>query len=148
MFKFKLHSRFRTYAAGVAVVFWSSSSPYISAQNTGDQRPRLSLRARPDVVVAPGRVVLTAELTGGASDFREYYCPTVEWDWGDGTRSESTSDCDPYEAGKSEIRRRFTTEHVFRRSAHYRVYIRLKQRDDEVAAASTNIVVRPGGPEL
>ena len=50
--------------------------------------------------MAPARVVLTAELTGGANDFEEFYCGAVEWEWGDGTKSESSSDCAPYEAGQ------------------------------------------------
>ena len=68
---------------------------------------------------------------GGADDFEEYYCPTVEWEWGDGTQSESTTDCEPYEAGKSEIKRRFIVEHVFR-AGHYQVSFRLKRRDKAV----------------
>src|SRR4051794_32252840 len=68
------------------------------------RRPKLSLKAQPVISMSPSRVVLTAELTGGANDFEEFYCPTVEWDWGDGTQSESASDCEPYEPGKSEIK--------------------------------------------
>jgi len=116
-------------------------------QDDGDRRPELRLTARPSVVIAPGRVVLTAELVGGADDFEEYYCPGVEWDWGDGTRSESSSDCDPYVEGQSKIRRLFTVEHTFRWAGRARVYIRLKQRDDSVAAASVNIAVRQGVPQ-
>ncbi|PYR25830.1 MAG: hypothetical protein DMF98_10905 [Acidobacteria bacterium] len=78
--------------------------------------------------MSPARVVLTAELQGGANDYEEFYCPSVEWDWGDGTHSESTLDCEPYEAGKSEIKRRFTVEHIFRAGA-YKVMFRLKRRD-------------------
>src|SRR5712692_6696918 len=80
-----------------------------------DPRPKVSLKAQPVVAMSPARVVLTAELTGGANDFEEFYCPAIEWDWGDDTRSESSSDCEPYEAGKSEIRRRFTVEHIYKR---------------------------------
>ena len=53
-----------------------------------NQRPKLSLKAQPNVGIAPARIVLTAELTGGSNDFQEYYCPTVLWDWADGTESE------------------------------------------------------------
>ena len=53
-------------------------------------------------------------------DFEEYYCPTIDWEWGDDTTSESTADCEPYEAGKSEIKRRFTVEHVFRHGGNFR----------------------------
>ena len=111
------------------------------------QRPRLNLRAQPPVGITPARIVLTAELVGGADDFEEYYCPTVEWEWGDDTRSESTSDCAPYEARKSEIKRRYTIEHTFRRSGAFKVYIRLKHRDKEVAASSTNVQIQPGAQE-
>ena len=95
------------------------------------------------VAMAPARVVLTAELTGGANDFEEFYCTAVEWEWGDGTKSESSSDCAPYEAGKSEIKRRFTVEHVFR-TGSYRVMFHLKRRDKAVGNATVNIQVRPG----
>src|SRR5215470_17019895 len=79
-----------------------------------DTKPSLKLTARPPIGMSPARVVLTADLNGGPNDSEDFYCPTIEWDWGDGTKSESMSDCDPYEPGKSEIRRRFTTDHVFR----------------------------------
>ena len=51
-------------------------------QKTPDTRPKLTLKAQPVISMAPSRVVLTAELVGGANDFEEYYCPTIEWDWG------------------------------------------------------------------
>jgi hypothetical protein len=107
------------------------------------RRPKVILKAQPVVSMSPARVVLTAELQGGANDYEDFYCPSVEWDWGDGTHSESTLDCQPYEAGKSEIKRRFTVEHVFRAGA-YKVMFRLKRRDRSLAAATVNIQVRPG----
>jgi hypothetical protein len=113
-------------------------------QKNADQRPRLQLRAQPPVAMTPARVVFTAELIGGADDFEEYYCPTVEWEWGDDTTSESTFDCAPYEAGKSEIRRRFTVEHTYRRSGAHKVFFRLKRRDKTVATASVTLQIRPG----
>jgi len=57
--------------------------------------------------------------------------------------SESTSDCSPYEPGKSEIRRRYTIDHVFR-AGNYRVVLRLKKRDKMVTSATVNIEIRPG----
>lgn len=108
-----------------------------------DGRPKITLRAQPTISIAPSRVVLTAELTGGADDYRDFYCPTVEWEWGDGTSSESTSDCDPYEQGKSTIKRHFIVSHVFR-AGNYRVVFRLKHHDKSVAIANANVQVRPG----
>ena len=108
-----------------------------------DKRPKISLKAQPTISMAPSRVVLTAELLGGANDFEEYYCPSVEWQWGDGTASEASSDCEPYEPGKSQIKRRFTVEHVFR-AGNYRIMFHLKRRDKTVASATATIQVRPG----
>ena len=106
-------------------------------------RPKVSLKAQPVIAMAPARVVLTAELTGGANDFEEFYCSSIEWEWGDGTKSESSSDCAPYEAGKSEIKRRYTVEHVFR-AGMYRVVFHLKQHDKTVGNATVQIQIRPG----
>lgn len=108
------------------------------------KRPKMTLRVRPQVVIAPASVTLTAELTGGADDFEEYYCASVEWEWGDDTRSESTTDCEPYEAGKSQIKRRFTTQHQFRRAGTYKVYIHLKNKDRVVGSAMATVQVQPG----
>jgi hypothetical protein len=115
-----------------------------NAQRDDDvKRPKLSLKATPVVAMSPARIVLTAELTGGANDFEDFYCAATEWDWGDGTQSEADMDCEPYEPGKSEIKRRFTVEHVFR-AGNYRIQFRLKRRDKTVANAGVTIQVRPG----
>ena len=111
-------------------------------------RPRVVLRAQPPVAVAPARIALTAELVGGADDFEEFYCPTVSWEWGDDTVSETTVDCEPYEAGKSQIRRRFTVQHVFRDEGSQKVFFRLKRRNKEVAAVWVMVSVRPGAPQF
>jgi hypothetical protein len=113
------------------------------AQSSEKDRPKVSLKATPMMSRAPARVVLTAELTGGADDYEAYYCPTVEWDWGDGTQSESTLDCEPYEPGKSEIKRRFTVVHQFKGGNH-KVMFRLKRHDKTLTAATVRIQVQPG----
>lgn len=122
-----------------------AAAPQKNAKETpqDSKRPRLALKAQPVIAMAPARVVLTAELVGGPNDYEEFYCPTIEWDWGDGTESESTNDCAPYESGKSEIKRRFTVEHVFR-AGTYRVSFKLKRRDKVLALTTVNIQVRPG----
>ncbi len=113
-------------------------------KDTKQERPKLVLRAQPLVSMSPSRVVLTAEIVGGPNDFEEFYCPTVVWEWGDDTVSESTSDCEPYEAGKSAIKRRFTMERVYQRAGNYQITFRLKRRDKAIASATTRIEVRPG----
>lgn len=116
-------------------------APAVDAQEK-PKRPKLSVRASPMMVFTPATITLTAELKGGDDDFEEYYCGDVEWDWDDGTRSESSDDCEPYEAGKSEIRRRFSVQHRYNLPGVYDVQFRLKQRGKVVAAARAKITVR------
>ena len=104
----------------------------------------LVLKATPPISFSPAKVFVSAELKGGSSDNDEFYCPGVEWDWGDGTKSENSQDCDPYEEGTSTIRRRFSADHTFQQGGAYRVTFRLKQKARVVSSASTNVQVRPG----
>jgi hypothetical protein len=117
-----------------------------NGRDSDSRRPKLTLKAQPTVAIGPARIFLQAELSGGANDFEDYYCPTVSWDWGDGTESESTSDCEPYQPGKTEIKRRFTVEHVFRAGSHQIVF-RLKRNDKVLTSASVSIQIQPGGPD-
>lgn len=107
-------------------------------------KPTVAVKATPMMGFSPARMVVTAELRGGADDYEEFYCATVEWDWGDDTRSQSGADCDPYEAGKSEIKRRFTMDHVFNTAGDYRIEFRLKQKNKIVGRGSADVKVRPG----
>ena len=108
------------------------------------KRPQLTLKATPNSGMVPVRIAGLAELKGGDDDFEDYYCPTIEWNWGDGTISESSNDCDPYEPGKSQIKRRYTVDHQYKNPGNFRVYLRLKKGPKIVAVANTAIQVRPG----
>ena len=121
----------------------------LSAQSGGEaKKPSLSLRVTPPVGFAPLRTRLVVDVRDGDDDYADFYCPTIEWDWGDGTVSANSEDCDPYEAGKSSIRRRFSTEHTFRQPGAYRVAFRLKQKDRVVGMSSVNVQVRAGLPQF
>lgn len=114
------------------------------ATNASDKKkPSLTLRANPVSGLAPLKVVLTAAIVGGPNDYEEFYCPTIEWEWGDETKSESKVDCEPYEPGKSEIVRSYTVEHRFNIGGDHRVQFRLKKNKKTVASAS--VVVRVTG---
>jgi hypothetical protein len=150
---FTLHTATMTTATALAVAL---SAALAAAQNDklskddDAKRPKIRLRVQPQVVIAPARVTLTAELTGGSDDFADYYCPAIEWEWGDETSSESTTDCEPYEAGKSQIKRRYTVQHEFRRPGTYKLYIHLKAKDRILGSGTTTLQVQPGvgnGPD-
>lgn len=129
----------------------------LSAQKPENKKPSISLRANPTAGFSPLRVVLTAELKGGSNDYEDFYCASVEWDWGDDTRSETKADCDPYEPGKSEIKRRYVQEHTFRSltdplgapgmptgPTQFRVRFLLKQKNKVVGSGQTTVEVRSG----
>lgn len=108
------------------------------------KKPSVSLRTSPTFGFAPLRIVFTAELKGGSSDNEELYCPEVEWVWGDDTRHEAEQDCDPYEAGKSEIKRRYVVSHTYEVPGTFQVEFYLKQNDKRVLGGKTTVNVRPG----
>ena len=121
-----------------------------SAQSTDDKekkepkRPSLSLKSTPATGMVPVRVSATAEFKGGDDDFQDYYCPGVEWNWGDGTVSEATADCQPYEAGVSQVKRRYTASHTYKRAGAYRISFRLKMKG-RVLISQTTMVRLLGG---
>lgn len=131
-------------AAAMATICLGLTLP-VSATPGGVQdrkaRPSVQLRVTPPVGVAPLRIVATAELKGGAEDYSEFYCPKIEWEWADGTTSQTADDCDPYQEGKSEIRRRYSQQHTFKDPGSYRIIFHLKQGEKTVGAATIKLEV-------
>jgi len=115
---------------------------HAAAGQDADDDPRLRLRATPRVAFAPASILFVGQLRGGPDDNEELYCATVEWDWGDDTFSESTPDCEPFEPGRSRVRRRFSVRHTFDYQGRYEVRLNLKRRDDILISARTRIEVR------
>jgi hypothetical protein len=146
----------RSFVLAIAVGVSASASAPAGEEAVGqNKKPSISLKANPPVGFTPLRVVVTAELKGGNNDFEDFYCASVEWDWGDDTKSETKADCDPYEAGKSEIKRRYVAEHTFRsqgldpsgnqpQTIQYRVRFMLKQKNRTVGSGQTTVEIRQG----
>lgn len=132
----------RPVIVGVAALLVIAGTALQAEQ--GNKKPSLSLKASPAVSFAPSRVVLVAELKGGPNDNEEFYCPSVEWEWGDLTTSVAEADCQPYQPGKSEVKRRYTVEHRFKNPGAFKVYIRLKKGTKVIAQATAQLQVRPG----
>ena len=134
----------KTAGASTLVLVALAGGAMVAEGQEKPKRPKVSLRSSPPMSFTPATITFTAELKDGDNDFEEFYCASVEWDWADGTRSESNDDCEPYERGKSEIRRRYTIQHKYNIDGIYDVQFRLKQRDKVVAVARTKVTVRPG----
>jgi hypothetical protein len=112
------------------------------------KRPTLVLKATPPFSFSPARIVVTAELRGGTDSEAELYCPDIEWEWGDGTKSQSSQNCEPFVPGESEITRRWTVSHTYTTAGRYQMYLRLKRSGKVVLAGSSKIEVRPGARDL
>ena len=133
--------------AVVAVAVLASAHATAAQRDSDDKKPSLSLKATPPLGFSPLRVRVAVEVRGGRDDDEELYCAGTAWDWGDGTISESSSDCEPYEAGKSVMRRFYSGEHVFRQGGTHKIMFRLKQKTKVVASATANVQVRAGSDE-
>lgn len=114
------------------------------------KKPGLDLRQRPLYPSSPAEMTFTAELKGG-DDTEDFYCPTVEWEWGDdermgggaGTKSVEESDCEPFQPGMT-ITRRFEKEHRFSTWGNYRVQITLRKGSRVIARQSKMVNVKAG----
>ena len=129
---------------------------FSSGAGAAADKPKLTLKANPTMAFSPARIVVSGELTGVANDNQGFYCPSIEWEWGDGTKSEESADCEPYEAGKSEIRRRFTTDHTYRieepqtlptlQQPDYRdfhILLRLRKNGKVIVTGGTTVKIKP-----
>jgi hypothetical protein len=146
------------HALGVAVAVAASTTqdpPAAPAQPPAAPAPAraadkastklsMDLRVTPVVSFAPSRVRAIAELKLPADRFPDFYCATVEWDWGDLTESSESNECDPYESGVSDVRTRFSAEHTYQTGGRYRVQIRLRRNRKVLHSTSTIVTVRPG----
>ena len=130
----------RWYLGGWAAVAVLSCAGLVAGGEGGrPKRPRLDLRASPRVAFSPVEILVIADLKGG-QDIEDFYCPGLEWDWGDGSRSAQESDCSPFEAGTT-LDRFFTARHAFRAPGAYGVRLTLRRAGRTVAVASVPVTV-------
>lgn len=122
----------------------ASLSPVAGADDKPKKgkRPGLELRASPRFAFSPASILFTAELKGG-DDVEELHCPEVEWEWGDGGKSVSESDCDPF-TETTAIQRRYTANHVFQFAGIYRVKVTLRKSGKSVVSQSMTMTIRAG----
>lgn len=136
-----LPRRITAAATTFLLTFAFMSGTPITGQDE-DEDAELRLRATPRIAFAPADILFVGQIRGGPDDNEQLYCPEIEWDWGDDTTSEQTLDCDPYEAGVTDIRRRFSVRHIYNYGGRYEVRLHLKQGDDVVIAGRTRIEVQ------
>jgi hypothetical protein len=137
---------FRRLVTGCAAALLIAAAAGGQTRQGEARRPQLNLSATPKIGFVPAKVQFAATLAGGDDDYREFYCPGIEWDWGDDTVSESSFDCEPYQAGSSRIRRRYTAQHTFNFDGLYEVKFRLKSGSRIIASVTVAVEIRPGRP--
>lgn len=138
-------------AFGLAAALAVASAPALAetpapqaAEKDQPKKLSIDLRITPAVSFAPSRIRAIADLKLPEDRTAEFYCASVEWDWGDLTESAESNECEPYEAGVSDVRRIFSAEHTFQSGGRYRVQLRLKRNRKVLVSASTTVTVRPG----
>jgi hypothetical protein len=127
-----------------ATCTWSLDAAAREKKDEKTKRASLVVKVSPPVAFSPARVIATADLRGGSDTDPELYCPGLEWDWGDGTKSEASEDCEPFEAGKSTIKRRWSGTHTYNSSGNYRLQLRLTRGTKAIVAGNTMMQVKPG----
>jgi len=123
--------------AAVAVLSFAGLA--LAGDGGKPKRPQLDLRATPRMAMSPVEILVVGQLKGG-SDLEEFYCPGLEWDWGDGTHSSHESDCAPFEAGMS-LERFFSARHAYQAPGAYSVRLTLRRASRTVAVGSIAVTV-------
>lgn len=114
----------------------------LPAKDDPKKKPGLELRASPRYAFSPAEIFFTAELKGG-DDVEELYCPEVEWEWGDGGKSVTEADCDPW-TPSSRIERRFTAYHTFQFAGLYRTKVTLRRSGKAILSQTVQVTIRAG----
>ncbi len=108
-------------------------------------RPRLELRATPPTAFSPANVMVIGKLIGG-DDLEDFYCPALEWDWGDGSRSMREGDCPPFD-DETQMARLFSVMHRYQAAGDFSVRLTLRRAGRTVASAAVSIRVLGHGGE-
>ena len=131
-----------TLAITVLLLMVTEQSHTNTSEQQSTERPSLSLRVSQEFNSRRGLVRASLEIRGGSDNYEEFYCPALEWDWGDDTFSEAKRDCEPYEADKSMIERWFRGQHTYHASGVFKVTLRLKKRGQVVGFATSNVQIQ------
>ena len=123
----------------VPLVLIALAVPAPASERLETKKPRLDVQATPRTAFPPVMVLVTGQLVGG-DDLEEFYCPALEWDWGDGGRSAQESDCPPFDA-ETIMARRFSARHAYREPGAYEIRLTLRRADRSVAAGTALIRV-------
>ena len=112
------------------------------AEDKPKEKVTVSLRAAPRVASAPARIIFNVELKGG-EDTEALHCLTLEWSWGDGTRSGSEGECEPFVPGETKVQRLFTAEHEYREQRRPRAQVSVYKGERVIGRADVDLTIGP-----
>jgi len=130
----------RLGSVGLFLLAAALAAPATAGDGRGARKPHLDLRASPRLALMPVDVFVIAELVGG-EETEDFYCPAIEWEWGDGNRSAREGDCPPFRPGMT-VARLHSATHAYRRPGEYSIRVTLRRVGRALAAATTNVDVR------
>ena len=123
----------RTWAAYSLVIV----SAIISSGAAG--KPRASLGVFPHFSFAPHEVIFTIRIEG--PEVEKFYCPKIEWIFGDGSASSTLSDCAPWESHESsDYGRVYTKQHKYWNPKEYMAIVILTAGKSQTKLM-TNVVL-------
>ena len=102
-------------------------------------RPHLELRVTPPAAFSPATVLVVARLVGG-HDLEDFYCPQVEWDFGDGSRSTREGDCPPFD-DDAKMARLYSLRYRYSGAGEYEIRLTLRRAGRTVVSASVPVKV-------
>src|SRR5262245_58219963 len=106
-------------------------------------KPKLTLKALPQVGTPSTIFVFQALLTGGPDD-ESLYCLSTEWVWEEQLDSSiNEAECPPYVKGETKIERVFSEEQSFQGIGKHKVKVVLRKGEKEITNASAVVTVWP-----
>jgi hypothetical protein len=132
----------RLIIVSMVLILGPSAGTATSGETALGKKTVLRLKALPQIALTPARISFTGFLSGNRN-LERYYCPEVEWRFGDGARSVLSPDCHSVEnRDLTPINRLWSVHHNYRWSGVYDVKLILRRDGRAVATATTQVVVR------
>ena len=107
---------------------------------------KVELQPTPRVAMMPGgthAAVVRFRLRVSDGGKEDYYCPRVEWEWDDGTKSSEESDCPPFEqATAPDHERIWSHTREYWDAGQHLVTVRIFKGDRLVRKVETTVDIR------
>ena len=111
-----------------------------------EKEPKVQLQPTPRVALLPGgtrATVVRFRLRVHDGGKEDYYCPRVEWEWEDGTKSSEESDCAPFEqATAADHDRVWSHSREYWDAGQHLIVVRLYKGDRVIRKVETTVDVR------